>query len=119
EVAAESEEHFRLPVVHCLNGFDGVEAVIAWRFEIKLRAEPVQKRSGRPLPNPDCTVALNVAVTAHRTNSRARFADLPAQQHQVDDLLDVRDRVAMLRQTHGPAEDRAFRGAEDLRGFLD
>src|SRR5690242_10052949 len=76
KISAEGEEHFRLSGVHCLNGFDGVEAVLAWRFEIKLRAESIQECRRGSFPNTNGAVALHVAVTTHRTHSRTRFADL-------------------------------------------
>ena len=94
---------------------DGVEAVIAWR--LKSNSAPSRSRNvrHRTFPDPNGAIALHVAVTTHRTQSRAGFADLAAQQHQVDDLLNVRDGVAMLRQSHGPTEDRALGFNKDLR----
>src|SRR6185503_18127805 len=97
KVSAECEEHFHLSVVHCLNSSDGVEAMIARRLEVINVTELFQKTLGRPLPDADGAIALHVAVPAHRTEARARLADLSAQQHEVDDLLNVCDCIAVLR----------------------
>src|SRR6185369_1026274 len=64
-------------------------------------------------------IALHVAVAADRTKTGARFSQLPAQQHQIDDLLDVGDRVLVLSQTHGPTKNHAFRFDEDAPGILN
>jgi hypothetical protein len=55
EVAAEREEDAALPLVHCLDRVDGVEAVIARRFEIKLRAQPDPETLPSDVPRcPSC-----------------------------------------------------------------
>ena len=38
--------------------------MIAWRFEIKLRAEPIEKRRHRTFPDAHRAIALHVAVAA-------------------------------------------------------
>ena len=119
EIPAEREKYFRLSVVHRLDRLDRVEPVIARRFKPKLRAQSFQKSGRRPLPNADGAIALNVAVPTHRAQTRTGLADLPAQQHQVDDLLNVRHCVAVLGKAHGPTEDRALRRHEDLRGLFN
>ena len=48
-------------------------------------------------------------MAAHGARARAGAADLAAQQEEVDDLLNVRDRVLVLRQPHRPADDCALR----------
>src|SRR4029078_7619187 len=105
--------------MHCVDRAHCVEAVVSWRLEVKGLAEFIEKRFSRSLPDPDGAIALHVAVTTHGTQSGARLSDLPAQQHQVDDLLNVRDGVAMLRQSHRPTEDRTLRIDEDLCGLFD
>ena len=47
------------------------------------------------------------------------LADVAAQQHQVGDLLDRRDGVAVLGEAHRPADDHPVRAAVALRQRLD
>src|SRR6185369_3802893 len=75
--------------------------------------------SARSFPNSNGAITLDVAVTTHRAQPRTRFSNLTTQQHQVYDLLNVRDCVAVLRQPHGPTEDRALGFSEDLRGLFN
>src|ERR1051325_698132 len=117
--AAECEEDFDLTVVHRADRLDRVVPVIARRLEVEYFAELVEKRFGRSFPDADSAIALHVAVPAHGTHTRARFSNLPAQQHQVYDLLNVRYRVLVLRESHGPTADRALRLDEDLRRRFD
>src|SRR5262249_15618688 len=118
-VAAECEEDFGTSIVHSMNRADRVVAMIARRFEIKGLTQPIKKSLGRSFPNTNRAITLYVAVTAHRTQTRTGVSNLATQQHQVDDLLDVCDGVAMLCEAHGPAEDCALRGDKDLRGLFD
>src|SRR6476619_2677798 len=87
KVTTEREENFDLPVVHGLNGVNRVEAMISRRLEIKYFTELVEERLSRSFPDTHCAIALHVTVPAHRTQTRAGFSDLPAQKHQVHDLL--------------------------------
>src|ERR1043165_5505202 len=119
KVTTEREEHFCLSVLHRMNRSHRIESMISRRFEIKGFPESIQKNFSWPLPNTNRAIALHVAVPTHRTETRAWFADLASQQHQVDDLLDVCDCIAVLRQSHGPAEDRALRRDKDLGGLFD
>src|SRR4029077_13397440 len=59
-------------------------------------------------------VALHIAVPAHRTSSSTRSPQIAAQHQEVHDLLDIRDRVAVLREPHSPATDETFRAHRDL-----
>src|SRR4051794_17417844 len=93
--------------------------MISRRLEVEYLSKSIEKGFGRPFPDADGSIALHVAVTPHRTKPRARLTNLTAQQHQVHDLLNVRDCVAMLRQSHGPAKDRALRFDEDLGSLFD
>ena len=56
-------------------------------------------------------------MAAHGARARAGAAQLPAKQKQIDDLLNVRDRVLVLRQPHRPADDCARRLNIDSRGL--
>src|ERR1041385_721746 len=119
EVTAKCEEDFNLAVVHCLNGSNCVESVISRRLKIKRLPQPIEKQFGRTLPNSERAITLHIAMTPHRTKTPARLSDLPAQQHQVHDLLNVCVRVLMLREPHGPTKDRTLQFEEDLRCRFD
>src|SRR5829696_779518 len=105
--------------MHCLDGPDRIETMPARRLEIEYFAKLVEKRLSRTLPDTDCAITLHVAVPAHRTKSGPRLSDLAPQEHEVDDLLDVCDRIAVLRQAHGPTKDRAFGCDKDLCCLFD
>ena len=66
-----------------------------------------RKRVRHLLPDAHRPVALHVAVPADRRGAGAGPADVAAQQQEVDDLADRRDRVAVLGQPHRPADDDA------------
>ena len=53
-------------------------------------------------------------MSTHWTQSGSGLSDLAAQQHEVDDLLNVCNCVAMLREAHGPTKDRPLRLDKDL-----
>ena len=108
EVAAESEEHVDLAVAHGPDRVDGVIAGLARRLEAELVAQRVEEGGLRPLPDAHRAVALHVAVPAHRAGTRARPADVAAQQQEVDDLADRGHRVVVLGEPHRPADDDAL-----------
>src|SRR5215213_4383550 len=118
KVSTEREEHFALSVVHCLDCPDRVESMITRWLEIELSTQLVQKRRNGSLPDSHRAITLHVAVPTHRTQSCAGFSDLAPQKHQVYDLLNVRNRIPVLRETHGPAEDRAFGFNKDVRSLF-
>src|SRR3712207_8355412 len=60
---------------------------------------------------------LHVRVAAHGARARAGLARLTAEQQEVDYLLNVCDGVLVLREPHRPADYRALRRDEDLRGL--
>src|SRR5437762_2149920 len=96
KISAQAEKYFCFAFMHCLNRMHRVVAVFARRLEIKFCGQFVEKLFARLFPNSHRAVTLNVAVTAHRTKTCTRLAELTAQKHQVDDLLYVADRVLML-----------------------
>ncbi len=92
---------------------DCVQPRLSRRLETKFCGEPIQKFFARSFPNPHRAIALHVAVTAHRAQTGARFSELSAQQHQVNDLLNIRHRVFVLSQTHRPTKNDSFGFYED------
>ena len=89
------------------------------RFEIELRRELVQKVIARAFGDSHCAITLNITVAADRTESCTRFADLPTQQHEIHYFLNIADGVLMLRQSHGPANDRPVGFDKDPRSGFD
>src|SRR5437762_547408 len=104
--------------MHRLDRVHGVETMCAWRGEIEFLAELIEKVFSRLFPNPHRAIALHVAVAAHRAQARSRFAKLTAQQHQVNDLLNIRHGVLVLRQAHSPTKDHPLRLDENARGIF-
>src|SRR5437763_6920596 len=90
-----------------------------WRPKSKFLFQAVEELRGGLLPNSHRAITLHVAVPAHRTQPTARLAELAAQHHQIHDLLDVCDRIFMLRQAHGPTKDYSFRFNKDARRIFE
>ena len=117
EVAPHGQEEADAPVAHPLDGLHHVDAVLAGRVEAELLLDGVEERGRHLLPDAHRAVALDVAVPADGRGSRAGPADVPAQQEEVDDLLDRRDALLLLRDPHGPGDDHAL-GADVPFGEL-
>src|SRR3982750_5054752 len=93
--------------------------MVSRRLEAERRAQAVEELRARPLPDSDGPIPLHVAVAAYGTEARPRLSDLTSQQVQVDDLLDVRDGVHVLREPHPPTGGRPIRLREDIGGAKD
>ena len=109
EVASEAHEGPRAAREECLDRLDGRGAGCTRWLEAELGPQTVEKGGLGALPDPHGPVALDVAVPAYRAHPRARLAEVPPEQEQVHDLLDVGDTEAVLGETHGPGHDDAFR----------
>jgi hypothetical protein len=72
-----------------IDSFHYIQPVVTRRLETKLTAESIEKTWRWPLPDAHSAVALHVAVSTHRTNTRTRPPDAAAQQQHVDDFLNV------------------------------
>jgi len=105
--------------MHRLNRVHRIETVITRRLETEFRAKLMQKLCAWLFPNSHRAIALDIAVAAHRTQPAAGLADLSAQQHQIHNFLNVRDRIFVLGQAHRPAEDHALRVNEDAPCVFD
>src|SRR6266550_2493492 len=119
KVSTQRKENFGLPLMHGLNRAHRVVAMTAWWFKIEFGPQLVEKGVSGSFPNSHCAIALDVAVPPDRAQARAWFANLPAEQHQVNDLLNVSHRVLVLRQAHGPTENCSFRINENFRSVFD
>src|SRR6185503_3408297 len=119
KISAQRKENFGLACMHRLNSAHGIMTMTAWRLKIKLRAQLVEKCIARPFPNSHRAIALHIAVSPYRAETCARFSHLPAQEHQINDLLNVSHRVLVLCQAHGPTEDCSFRFNKDFRSIFD
>ncbi|WP_235878698.1 hypothetical protein [Saccharopolyspora karakumensis] len=113
EVAAHADEHLHITPVHGLDGADGVQAVSAGRFDPACVGEAVEERGGGPVVDAAGSIALHVAVPAHRGRTGSFSSQVPAQQEQVDDLADGVYTVLVLGDAQAPAEDAAIGFAVD------
>ena len=69
--------------------------------------QPIEERRCGLFVDAHRPVALHIAVAAHWARAGARAADIAAQEQQVDDHLDGRHRMLVLRDPHAPAGDDA------------
>src|SRR5438093_10372807 len=67
EVTTKCEEYFSLAVMHRPNCVDGIESVIARRFEIKFGSKLIKECCCRPLPNSHRAISLHIAMATHGT----------------------------------------------------
>src|SRR6185295_1347907 len=93
--------------------------MIARGFKIKLSCQSIQESLCRSFPNTHRPVALNIAVPSNWTQAGTRDSDLTTHQHQIHNLLNIRHRILMLSQPHGPTEYRSFRFNKDLPCLLN
>ena len=105
EVAAETEQGFRVTGDHRLHCLYRIVAVFCGWFEAQYRLDFFEKAAGGFLGDADRPVALNIGVPAQRTNTRARLANVAAQQQQVTDQPDVRSAFVVLGDTHAIGHD--------------
>src|SRR6266404_1469782 len=105
--------------MHRLDRMHGIPAVPARRPKTEFCAQSIKKIRAWLFPDTHRAIALHVAMTTDRTQTRAGLSHLSAQQHQVDDLLDIGDRILMLSQAHGPAKDYPLGLDKDSRGIFD
>src|SRR3989442_1675182 len=96
-----------------------VEAGPARGVKSKFVTQLIKKVLARLFPDSHRAIALDIAVPAYRTQPCTGFPHLPAQQHQIHNLLNVRHCVLVLCQAHGPAKDDAFGFDEDSRCIFD
>ena len=111
EVAAQADEDLGAPFEHRMDRLDHIVAVVARHREFEALLDGVQQRHGRALVDAHGAVALHVAVATYWAQACPRHTDVAAQQHQVDDFLNGRHRVAVLGDSHGPAHDHALAAA--------
>src|SRR5439155_12274852 len=113
-VPAHRDENADRATLHLLDCLDSIRAVFARRIEIEFISEFFHERLVHPLADSHRAIALDVRMPAYRTRSGSRPADIPAEQEEIHDLLDCRDCISMLGQSHGPATNDAFRTDRDL-----
>ena len=107
EVAAHADEDLDAAVVHRLESLRRCRGRVARRrIEVELLCPALSGIPGlifsqMPIVRSPCTLLW--PRTGHRPAPRP--ADLPAQQREVDDLLDVGDAVLVLREAHRPGAD--------------
>ena len=116
EVSAEGEEDLAVAVAHLFDRAHHVHAGFARRLEAVDVAQLVEQGGRWLFPDAHGAIALHIAVTADRARARAGSADIAAQQEQVHDHLDRRDRMRVLRDAHAPAGDHALGADVDVAG---
>ena len=119
KIASETKEYPDPALVHRLYRIDGIKAALARRSEAKLATEIVQESLPHVVADTHCAVSLNVAMSAHRARSGAGTPDIALQKEKVHDLLDRRNRIAMLGESHGPATNGAITSHGDVCRFPD
>src|SRR5947208_346177 len=77
-----------------------------WRSHPKLRVESCKPGVRHAFPDPHRTISLHVRVTADWAHSCPGSSDVSAQQKEIRDLLNGRDRLRLLRKPHRPATNR-------------
>src|SRR6185312_10471165 len=119
EVAAETDEHLDLALVHRFDRTDGVETLLLRRLEMELARQAGQILGAHLLPDTHGAIALHVAVTANWSNTGASPADVAAQQREVHDRLHVGDAVLVLGDAHRPGTDHTLRRNRDVGRLTD
>jgi hypothetical protein len=74
----------------------------------------VERREFRLLRNAHRALPLNIRVPSHRTDPRARLADVAAQEQQVGQHLDCFHSISMLGESHTVNTDDGL-GAQVLQ----
>src|SRR5262249_46544664 len=64
-------------------------------------------------------VTLDVAVTAYRAGAGSTASEVATQQQEVRHVLNRRDAVRLLGETHGPAANRGLGAAKQGGGGFD
>src|SRR6516162_10106247 len=103
--------------MHCLNGFDSIPSLIAWRFKSIALRESIQQVGRGFFPNPHRAVSLNITMSPDWASPGTRSPNVSSQQQEVNNLSNRRNRVLMLRKSHCPATDDFF-SAERYLGCL-
>jgi hypothetical protein len=109
KVASNGHENLDPAVAHLPDGFHRVCPVLPRRIKAEFLAQRVQESGRHLLPDAHGPVPLDVAVPADRRGAGTGFADVAAEQEQVDDLLDGGHGLLVLRDAHGPGDDHLVR----------
>ena len=105
EIAAHPDEDLYPALRHCLDRMHYVVSMRARRRKPEHPFQLIQQLRLRLLVDTDRSIALYIRVAAHRADACARPAEIPAQQQQIDKMLDVRRAVSVLGNTHPIADD--------------
>ena len=119
KITTQTDEHLLLSRRHAVDRTDRIDTVLARRLELELLAECVQERVVHLLEDSHRAVALHVAMAPHAQRPRVGFADVAANQQQVYQFADIVDGIAVLRQSHGPADHQVGLVDQHLSGDRD
>ena len=95
-------------MMHGVDGFNGAMPMFNGRLEAKLVGKTLEECWAWAFPDSHGAVPLHIAVPAHGARASAGAAEVPAQHQEVDDLLNVCNRVLVLGQSHRPAADHCL-----------
>src|SRR5216110_946938 len=90
-------------------------AMFIGRSEKKLAAELFHERVAHVLANAHDAITLHIGMAAHRTRTRAGAPNVTTEQEKIHHLLNGRDGILVLGQTHRPAADDPFTAHRNLR----
>src|ERR1700722_4621240 len=108
KVAAEADQRLRAPILDCLDGFDCVVALPAWRLETEHAGNAVQQSVIWNFRDPDGSISLYVGMAAQRRDAGALASNVAAKHEKVSDLLHVGGAVAVLGDAHAIVDNDAL-----------
>jgi len=119
EVAAEPDEHLGTAIDHRCEGIDDSMPVMLRRRERENLLDLSQEFRARGLRDSYGSIALNIGVAAHRTDSGPGPAEVAPHQQQIGELLHVLGALAVLGDPHAIDDDARLRLDIDVRYPLD
>ena len=115
KIATQAEKEANPAIRHVLDCLDRIGAMFFGRSEIKLTAELFHEHVAHVLANAHGAITLHIGMAAHRTRTRAGAANVTTEQEKIHHLLNSRDGILVLGQTHRPAADDPFTAHRNLR----
>ncbi|MNV26249.1 hypothetical protein D3C71_1173660 [compost metagenome] len=105
QVAAQADQHARVPVHHRLHAVDGVMPMALGRAETERLFKVVEHHRVDLFGDADAAVALHIGMPAQRADAGAGLAEVASHQQQRGDLLHVLRAARVLGDTHAVGDD--------------